>query len=94
MILGGSCYSELPISSTYLMVKTSNGKVFNFDLGLAKNISLDLLKNDIKFDLFINKRLDLLLPILEKNLNMKIVELDLLISRNIDDIILTRNVQD
>jgi len=42
MILGGSCYAELPISSTRQMFLTHNGEVYDLDMCLEKAVDIGL----------------------------------------------------
>jgi hypothetical protein len=42
MILGGSCYAELPISSTRHMFQTYNGEVYDLDMCLEQELDIGL----------------------------------------------------
>lgn len=69
MLFSGSAYSELPISSTFSMIRTRNYKDIELSLDLARE--LDILLQTLKFiedkktvqiDLYLNKRSVNVLP--------------------------------
>jgi hypothetical protein len=53
MILGGSCYAELPISSTHQMFQTYNGEVYDIDSCFDRELDIDLNIKDLNNNMVI-----------------------------------------
>lgn len=53
MIFGGSCYSELPISSTHQMFRTYNGELYDIDSCFDRELDIDLNIKDLKDEMVV-----------------------------------------
>jgi len=72
MILGGSCYAELPISSTHQMFKTYNGEVYDIDMCFNREIDINLNIKDFEVGM----------TVIHIDLNVKKTVTDIILTRS------------